>query len=224
MTGGWGWGDGTVALRRAVCCMEDAAESVRVSLQWSVDYGASQRSANCWDPAEAGIRTDGIEVAKGHFRILQCIRKFVYLTTPWTARIIWRRILDWLENEGSESQSMWNIRGSPLPWGTIVDFLKFKILYLQHYASNMFRSVTFREESRCWQWSSQMADLMRFEPETSQTRRKTAKPAKNDALLKSVLQHNWAMHHMHGAKGHKWESIRDSLRTEMKHVTKTIRR
>jgi hypothetical protein len=47
----------------------------------------------------------------------------------------------------------------------------------------------------------QIADLMRFESETSQTRRKTAKPTKNDALLKSVLQHNWAMHHMHGASG-----------------------
>jgi hypothetical protein len=29
-----------------------------------VDYDASQRSANCWYSAEAGIRTDGIKVAK----------------------------------------------------------------------------------------------------------------------------------------------------------------
>ena len=49
----------------------------------------------------------------------------------------------------------------------------------------------------------QIADFIIFEPETSQTRRKTAKPAKNDALLKSVLQHKWATHHMHRAKRHK---------------------
>ena len=49
----------------------------------------------------------------------------------------------------------------------------------------------------------QIADLMRFEPKTFQTQRKTVKPAKNDALLKSVLQHKWAMHHTHRAKGHK---------------------
>jgi len=79
----------------------------------------------------------------------------------------------------------------------------------------MFRSVMGHFQGGITLCSSlimnQIADLMRFELETSQTERKTAKPAKNDALLNSVLQDNWAMHHMNGAKGHKLESIRDSL-------------
>jgi hypothetical protein len=137
MTCGWGWGDGTVALRGTVCYKADVAASVRVSLQWYVDYGASQRFAKWWDPAVAGIRTDGIEVAKGHFRVLQCIRALVYLTTPSTARIIWCQMLDWLENEESESQSTLNVTGSLIPWSNNVDFLK--ILFIAEHCQQFFK-------------------------------------------------------------------------------------
>ena len=57
----------------------------------------------------------------------------------------------------------------------------------------MFRSVMDHFQGEITRSSSltmnQIVDLTIFKPETSQTRRKTAKPAKNDALLKSALQH-----------------------------------